>query len=48
VALRRAGFLHDLGRAGVPSAIWEIYEKAGISTRAGAAPFAMEHGLIGR
>jgi DNA-binding NarL/FixJ family response regulator len=24
-----------------------IYEKAGISTRAGAALFAMEHGLLG-
>jgi hypothetical protein len=73
-ALGRAALLHDVGRVGIPSGIWDrqgplsakevaaalcispktvghhiehIYAKAGVTTRAGATLFAMEHGLLG-
>jgi HD-GYP domain-containing protein (c-di-GMP phosphodiesterase class II) len=50
--LRNAGLLHDLARVSVSNGIWDkphtayIYEKTGLSNRAGVALFSIENDLI--
>ena len=56
LALRRAGFVHGFGRLGVSNAIWDRpgplsageWERIriGASSRAAAAMFAVQHGLL--